>query len=130
MSNLSKKILIADDDTDLLYQMKIIVENLGFETITADSQRQAELILETIQPDLAILDLMMEKADSGFILAYKIKKKYPNTPVIIATAVTAETGIQFDLTTSENAWIKADVYLEKNLRPEQLEKEIKKLLAI
>ena len=84
---------------------------------------------EKNKPDLAIVDLMMENEDSGFILSYKIKKKYPDVPVIIATAVTQETGMVFGLNNKEErSWIKADLYLEKNLRPDQLQREISKLL--
>jgi hypothetical protein len=49
--------------------------------------------------------------------------------VIIATAVTAETGMVFGLNKEEEkSWIKADLYLDKNLRPDQLEREIHRLL--
>jgi len=128
---MKKTILIVDDDMDYLFQMKLRVEQFGFETITADSQKEAEMIIETIRPDLAILDLMMESDDSGFILAYKIKRKYPDVPIIIATAVTAETGITFDVNTDENKqWIKADLFLDKGIRSDQLQREINKLLKI
>ena len=72
---------------------------------------------------------MMENQDSGFILCYKMKKKYPDVPIIIATAVTAETGMSFGLSTEEEKrWIKADLYLDKGIRPDQLQREINKLL--
>ncbi len=87
---MKKTILIVDDDMDYLFQMKLKVEQFGFDTITADGQKEAESIIETVRPDLAILDLMMESDDSGFILAYKIKRMYPDVPIIIATAVTAD----------------------------------------
>jgi len=126
-----KNILIVDDDIDILEQVKMYVTSYGFNPITCGSQKEAEKYLETNKPDLAIFDLMMEKDDSGFILSYKIKKKYPDVPVIIATAVTSETGIVFGLDDKgEKDWIKADLYLEKNLRPDQLEREIKKLLKM
>jgi CheY-like chemotaxis protein len=71
----------------------------------------------------------METEDSGFVLSYKTKQKYPDVPVIIATAVSSETGISFGLNTEEEKkWIKADLYLEKGIRKEQLEKEINRLL--
>ena len=128
---MKKTILIVDDDMDYMFQMKIKVEQFGFETITAEGQKEAELIIETIRPDLAILDLMMENDDSGFILAYKIKRKYPEVPIIIATAVTAETGMTFDINSDENKqWIKADLFLDKGIRADQLLKEINKLLKI
>lgn len=128
---MKKTVLIVDDDMDYLFQMKIKLEQFGFEAITADGQKEAETIIETTRPDLAILDLMMENDDSGFILAYKIKRKYPEVPIIIATAVTAETGMTFDITSDENKqWIKADLFLDKGIRADQLQKEINKLLKI
>jgi DNA-binding response OmpR family regulator len=127
----TKTILIADDDIDILAQLSGQVRNMGFSVITAETQKEAEKIIRDQKPDLAIFDLMMDNRDSGFILSYTLKKKYPDVPVIIATAVTADTGIIFELDTPEQkSWIKADRYLEKGLRPEQLEKEIKQLLHI
>jgi len=126
-----KTILIADDDIDYLFQLKLNVQSFGFDVVTATSQKEAEEILENLQPDLAILDLMMENDDSGFILSYKMKRKFPDVPVIIATAVSAETGISFGVSTeADKNWIKADLYLEKGIRKDQLHKEINKLLKL
>lgn len=122
-------VLVADDDADYLFQIKMMLDNAGFNVITADSQRQAEEIIDSVKPDIAILDLMMEKDDSGFILSYKLKKKYPDVPVILATAVSQETGISFGIDSEEDrSWIKADLYLEKGIRQDQLLLEIEKLL--
>ncbi len=126
-----KTILIVDDDTDYLFQLRIAVEDMGFDVITADTLKEAENIIEKTKPDLAILDLMMEQQDTGFILCHKIKNKYPDVPVIIASAVTAETGMLFDVTTEEERdWIKAELFLDKGIRNDQLQKEIHKLLKI
>jgi two-component system, OmpR family, response regulator len=127
---MKKTVLIVDDDMDYLFQMQLKVQQFGFNTITAESQAEAEKIIETLKPDLAILDLMMESDDSGFILSYKIKKKYPDVPIIIATAVTAETGMSFDVRGDESRWIKADLFLDKGIRADQLQREIKKLLKL
>lgn len=128
---MKKIILIVDDDVDYLFQMRLKVEQFGFEVITAEGQKEAESIIETLRPDLAILDLMMETDDSGFILAYKIKRKYKDVPIIIATAVTSETGMTFDMNREENnQWIKADLFLDKGIRDDQLHREINKLLKI
>lgn len=116
---------------DILNQLSAQIQNMGFSVITAETQKEAEKIIQEQKPDLAIFDLMMDNRDSGFILSYTLKKKYPDVPVIIATAVTADTGIVFGLDTPEQkSWIKADRYIEKGLRPEQLEKEIKILLNL
>lgn len=131
MATEKKKILIVDDDADYLFQLRHHVEKMGFDVITAESQREAENVLKNIKPDLAILDLMMENEDSGFILSYKLKRMYPDVPVIIATAVSAETGMSFGISSEqERQWIKADLYLEKGIRPDQLHREILKLLKV
>ncbi len=131
MSKTKKTILIVDDDMDYLFQIRLKVEQFGFETVTAEGQKEAETIIETLKPDLAILDLMMENDDSGFILAYKIKRKYPDVPIIIATAVTAETGMTFEMNRDDDQqWIKADLFLDKGIRADQLHREINKLLKI
>jgi DNA-binding response OmpR family regulator len=126
-----KTILLVDDDEDYLFQTRMNIEQFGFRVITAESRSDAEKLLDNLKPDLAIFDLMMESEDSGFILAFKMKKKYPDVPVIIATAVTAETGMTFGVNSEEDRkWIKADLYIEKGIRADQLHKEIIKLLKI
>ncbi len=131
MNKNPKSILIADDDYDYLFQLKSAIQEMGFEVITAETQKEAETILEKIRPDLAILDLMMENQDSGFILCHKIRDKYPEVPIIIASAVTAETGMIFDVASKQQQdWIKADLFLDKGIRMDQLHKEINKLLKL
>ncbi|HQB79490.1 Transcriptional regulatory protein WalR [anaerobic digester metagenome] len=127
----NKTILLVDDDIDYLFQIKFQLERFGFKVVTAESQKEAEQLLANLKPDLAILDLMMENDDSGFILSYKMKKKYPDVPIIIATAVSSETGMSFGISSEEERkWIRADLYLEKGIRPEQLHKDILKLLNL
>ena len=126
-----KIILIADDDQDFLFQTNWKVQSFGYLTVTAESQKQAEDILRNTKPDLAILDLMMESEDSGFVLSYRLKKKYPNVPVILVTSVKSYTGRGFSLNSEEERnWIKADTVLDKGVRSDQLEREIKKLLKL
>ena len=129
MSIEGKVILIVDDDYDYLYQLSFQLKKWGCNVVTAGSQKEAETLIESLKPDLAILDLMMENEDSGFVLSYKMKRKYPDVPIIIATAVSAETGMNFGSFEGEDKnWIKADTYLEKGIRMENLKKEIEKLI--
>jgi two-component system alkaline phosphatase synthesis response regulator PhoP len=124
-------ILVADDDPDYLLQTVFNLEKAGYRTVAVESQAEAESVISKFKPDLAIFDLMMESDDSGFILCYKIKKKYPEIPVILATAVSRETGMSFSLDSEKDkSWIRADRYLEKGIRAEQLDQEIMKLLKL
>lgn len=126
-----KTIFLVDDDVDIIMQMTKMLENMGFQVISACGQIEAEEMMNSIHPDLAILDLMMENKDSGFILSHRLKNKFPGLPVIIATALTAETGMMFSLEDSnDKKWIHADLYLEKGIRSDQLHREINKLLKI
>jgi len=125
----SKTILLVDDDIDFLTQMRMQLEAAGYRVITAENESGAEAALTKDQPDMAIVDLMMDHTDGGFALCYHIKKIYPSTPVIIVTAVASETGLEFDTTTTEErSWIKADALLTKPIRFEQLQKEITRLV--
>ncbi len=122
-------ILLVDDDEDLILQQKIFLENKGYAVISAFGHEEALELLNTVKPDLAIIDLMMEEKDSGFMLAYQLKKHNPLMPVIIATSVSHETGIDFNtMNDSQKKWIKADVILSKPVRFEQLKAEIERLL--
>ncbi len=131
MNKTDVTVLIADDDPDYLFQTVFNLEKAGYKTVAVESQVEAESVISRFRPDIAIFDLMMENDDSGFILCYKLKRKYPDVPVILATAVAHETGISFSLDSEqERLWIRADKYLEKGIRPEQLDQEIMKLLKL
>ena len=123
------KILIADDDIDILGQLTTVLTEAGYEVVAAEGEAQAEERLIDAKPDLAIVDVMMENQDSGFMLSHKIKKLYPGTPVIILTSVSSVTGFRFPLEAGgEKPWIKADSFLNKPVRPELLRNEVKRLL--
>lgn len=129
MTKIRTTILVVDDDPDYLLQEKMELEAEGYNVVTAESRKKANQVLETLQPDIVIVDLMMEKMDDGFVLSYEIKRKYPKVPVIMVTAVTGQTGMEFDsVTPDEKHWIKADAVFTKPVRVEQLVKEIERLI--
>jgi DNA-binding response OmpR family regulator len=124
-----KKILLVDDDPDVVDQLMLALKGQGYDIVTAGGQTEAEETLLGVRPDLAIVDLMMEEKDSGFVLCHQIKKLYPETPVIMLTAVTATTGISFATQSQEaRSWIKADKVMDKPVRPEQIRVEVRRLL--
>jgi CheY-like chemotaxis protein len=127
MSSQVRRVLVVDDDPDFLFQMKTVLESKGFEVSAASNRVEAEKLMDLARPDIAVLDLMMENEDDGFVLGYHLKKRYPGVPVILVTAVTRETGLEFDEADDSHGWIRADAILPKPIRFEQLLKEIDRL---
>ncbi|MBU1240760.1 response regulator [Myxococcota bacterium] len=124
----SLKVLLVDDDVDFLFQQRLNLEQLDCVVLEATSVKQALAMVEKDRPDVAIIDLMMDQMDDGFVLAHHMKKMRPGMPVIMTTAVTQVTGYQFTKSdVSDNGWIKADVILSKPVRFEQLKAEFQKL---
>lgn len=115
MSN-KKKILLVDDDLDLLEQNKILIESKGYEVITANSSKEGWEVFKITKPDACVIDLIMEEYDSGFVLCHRIKKDEhgKDIPVFILTSATYDTGFKFGASTSEEReWINADELINK-----------------
>jgi CheY-like chemotaxis protein len=128
--NTKATILVVDDDPDIIEQLTLLIKSEGYEVAAAGGQQEAEQLLMSVKPDVAIVDLMMEEMDSGFILANEIKTLYPDTPVIILTSVKAATGLSFaSVSEEQQSWIKADRLLDKPVRREQLKSELSRLLS-
>ena len=124
-----RRVLLVDDDPDILEQLSLALTGEGYEVVTAQGRQEGEEALMLGRPDLAVIDLMMEEMDSGFVLCHEIKTLYPDTPVIILTAVTAATGLDFHARSQgARAWVKADALLDKPVRFEQLKEEVRRLL--
>ncbi len=124
-----RSILVVDDDLDLLEQMTGILSAAGYEVVAADGHAAAEKAMLKARPDLAIVDLMMEERDSGFVLSYELKKLYPDIPVIMLTAVAGATGLNFATPSAEaRSWTKVDKMMDKPVRAEQLKAEVRRLL--
>lgn len=127
--NNNKTIMLVDDDPDFLASMSTLLEGEGYNVVQLEGQVSAEEYLRDNRPDIAVIDVIMEYRDSGFCLAHNIKKLYPDVPVIMVTAVTADTRVDFSVVTSEErSWIKAEARLGKPVRFEQLRREVEKLL--
>jgi len=127
------KILLVDDDLDILEQTKLLLESKGYNIVSASSSAEGWKKYQQEKPDLAVLDLIMEEYDSGFVLAYKIKKNSGDKmiPVIILTSVTYVTGLKFDAATvEEKEWTKCDAVLNKPVVIDELTKIIETLLAL
>ena len=119
-----KTILVIDDDLDTLNIIGIKLEAQQFKVITGRDGQEALSLVRKHHPDLIILDVMMPKL-SGFKAARLIKfdAKSKQIPLILLTARTQEA----DRTLGQE--VGADVYITKPFDPENLLKEVKKLLG-
>ena len=80
-------------------------------------------------PDLILLDLMLEKHDTGFSFAKSIKAdpRYKDIPVLMISAVASETGYEFSQE-QDGYWMKTDGFVPKPVEPDVLMQKINALL--
>jgi CheY-like chemotaxis protein len=127
---MQKKILIIDDDIDLVEAMRLTLENEDFIVIDAqDGQKGIEKIGRE-KPDLVLLDVMMETQDEGFHIAYQIRgnEETADLPIIMLTAVGQETGFSFDKEKDED-FLPVNEFLEKPVNPDTLIELVKRNLG-
>ena len=127
------KILVVDDDPDILEAINLILEAHGYQVVIARDGIDGLNKLKEEKPDLMILDLLMPRLD-GFGMCKELKDprwaKYAHIPIIILSSVRQdaskrryelETGVQLDV----------DDYVEKPIEPavllERIEKVLKKI---
>ena len=127
--NNKAKILLVDDDIDFINVNKKALENEGFEVIVAFSGREGLDAVRFEQPDVIVLDLVMEKHDSGFLFAKAVKADplHKRIPILLLSSA-AETGYEFSQEL-DGYWMKTDDYAAKPLSPEELLGRVKGLLA-
>ena len=68
-------VLLVDDDDDFLFQQRLQLEHAGFDVMAAQGRREAQEMLARRRPDMAVVDVMMENPDAGFVLCHYIHKK-------------------------------------------------------
>lgn len=84
---MKKRVLLVDDDKDLVASTKAVLESNGFEVATAHNGTEALTAIAGRRPDLIVLDVMMDSDAEGFTVAYKLEGD-PATrqiPVILMT---------------------------------------------
>jgi len=90
------KILVIDDDPDIHEICKLVLENAGYQVLLASSGAAGRTIIAAEEPDLIILDIMMEEADSGFQMAGWLSQSYPAIPVLMLSSIAAAAEQLFD----------------------------------
>ncbi len=123
------KVLLVDDDPDFLEMHKAVLARNGYEVLTAFNGREGLERVRTDLPDLIILDLMMEKHDSGFSFSKQIKNDplFKKIPILMVTSVAEVTGYSFSIE-KDGYWMKADDFLDKPVMPDVLIGRVEKLL--
>ena len=89
MMKTTKKILIVDDDIDVISIVETILSNEGYEVISANSKDEAIEIAKNEKPNLAICDVMMSTHYEGFELAEEFANNelFKEMPVIMQTSI-------------------------------------------
>jgi CheY-like chemotaxis protein len=83
------KILIVDDDVDVINVLQTILENENYTVITANDKTEGLKKAKEEKPDLAILDVMMTTQYEGFEMAKELKenKMFSSMPIIMQTSI-------------------------------------------
>ena len=124
------KILVVDDDPDILDAVTMILESQGYQVVTARDGIEGLATLKAEQPDLMILDLMMPKMD-GFAVCKELQdprwSKHKDIPILILTSVREDASRRrYELETGLE--LNVDDYLEKPMAPDVLIKRVSTLI--
>ncbi len=121
LSGAAHKILVVDDEPDIVSVVRMTLEAEGFDVSTAFSAQEAfDLISRKGLPHLAVLDIMMPGID-GITLARKLQK-FSDLPVIMLTAIDEEATV---VKTIEEV---AEDYVSKPFRPKELAARVKRVI--
>ena len=124
-----QKILVVDDDPDILDALTMILESQGYQVVTARDGIEGLANLKAEKPDLMILDLLMPKMD-GFAVCKELQdprwSKYRDIPILILSSVREEASRRrYELETGLELGV-AD-YVEKPISPDVLLERVEKL---
>jgi len=124
------KIVIVDDDQDIRDSLQVILEGNQYTVITAANKAEGMEKIRAENPDLAMLDVMMETWQDGFDMARELKKdpNFKDMPILMLTGIKDKTGIDFKSSAGDPTWLPVDGYLEKPVEPSTLLAEVAKLL--
>jgi CheY-like chemotaxis protein len=124
---MAKKVLVVDDEPDVVTYLSTILRDNGYETVEAANGEEALKQVEAAHPDLITLDIAMPEVAG--IKAYRSLKDDERTkaiPVVIVTGVAP----QFKEYISTRKQVPPpDGYLEKPIVPEQLLTEVRRLIG-
>lgn len=121
---MSKKVLIVDDEPNIVVSLEFLMSQQGYEIDVATDGEQALHLLESFNPDLVLLDVMLPNK-TGFEICQLIKEK-PEWRHIIVILLTAK-GREADIT--KGMALGADAYVTKPFSTKELIEKVAEMLA-
>ena len=122
---MANKILIIDDDDDLVITFRLPLEAHGYQVFRAANRQEGLQKMKEVKPDLILLDVMMDSMTAGFELSRTIRNPdpaseyaaYREIPIVMITAIRATASLRF---ASDKAQLPVDDFIEKPIAPEVL----------
>lgn len=119
------KILVVDDDPDIVEAVRMTLESEGHEVLAARSGKEGMAMLEKEKPDLIILDVMMETHTEGFQMALKLHSPDPSSkfatfkdvPILMLTAIHSTTPLRFE---PDIDYLPVELFVDKPIDPDDL----------
>lgn len=123
------KILLIDDDVDLIEMNRAFLEQHDFDVLTAFNGTEGLETARKARPDLIVLDVMMTEVGEGFEVARQLRNDEvtKEIPIIMLSSVNQEHG--FNLTIgADEAWNPVDCFIDKPFSPKELMAKIHEML--
>ena len=122
---MANKILVVDDESDILEVLQKRLIKAGYEVVTAADGEEALVRMKENDPDLVLLDLMLPKLN-GFEVLKEIRQKFANKwrPVIIISAKTELDAVK------ECYNLEADLYLSKPCNMDSIVRGVETMISI
>ena len=127
------KILMIDDDPDVILAIQIPLEANGYEFHSATTSSEGLERVKELSPDLIILDVMMETATEGFQTSLKLRDRSPESefaayasiPILMLTSIHTTTPLRF---APDADYLPVDAFLEKSAGPGEVLAKVRELL--
>lgn len=119
------KVLIVDDDPDVVDALNLLLKEQGHETAIAYNRQEGMEKVRTFAPDLIILDVMMEQPDDGLTMAQDLRRERFSNPILMLTTVSRATGLDIG---RDEEMVPVDDFEEKPIAPSKLLSKVAALL--
>ncbi len=119
------RILIVDDDPDVVDDCTLILEKNGYEVVSAHNVTDGKAQIKKADPDLLILDVMMDQPDDGIVMAQDLRRTGFTKPILMLTSISKVTGMTFG---KDSDLVPVDAFQEKPIPPKKLLETVAELL--